>query len=114
MTFGKRLSGLRKEKGVKQYELAKILNKSNSALAMYKVDQREPNFETLVLLSDYFGVTVDYLLNGDLQQGEPVLEEQPVIENDLNNIITRINKLYPGDRNFILNKIDKIITAFEE
>jgi transcriptional regulator with XRE-family HTH domain len=62
MKFGQRLRKLRDKKGITQKELSKILNLSESAIGMYERGEREPNFETINKLADYFEVEVDYLL----------------------------------------------------
>lgn len=57
-----RLKALRKEKGMTQYELAKEVGVSRSAVAMWEIGANEPDTDTLVRLSILFGCTVDYLL----------------------------------------------------
>ncbi len=60
--FGERLKELRIKFGLKQYELAEILNVSQSTIGMYENDQRTPPAESIVKLAEYFNVTTDYLL----------------------------------------------------
>lgn len=75
--FGERLAKLRDGKKLTQEGLAKILHISKSSLAMYEINKREPNIDTLVKIARYFGVSLDYLLTGK----EPELrEERKVIE----------------------------------
>lgn len=62
MTFGERLASLRNRTGLSQSELAKRVNISKSALAMYETNNREPNFQITKKLADYFEVSIDYLL----------------------------------------------------
>jgi len=62
MNFSVRLKTLRKSKNITQTELGKILNISKSAVAMYEVGAREPNFELLQKIAEYFNVSVDYLM----------------------------------------------------
>ncbi|WP_241243639.1 helix-turn-helix domain-containing protein [Caldicellulosiruptor changbaiensis] len=59
--FGKRLKELREEKGLTQAELAKELGISVQNLSYYE-NGREPKYELLIKIADYFGVTVDYLI----------------------------------------------------
>lgn len=59
---GNRIKLLREEKKIKQDELAKILSISPSAVGMYERDEREPNDEITLKLSEYFNVSTDYLL----------------------------------------------------
>ncbi|GFN22703.1 transcriptional regulator [Thermanaeromonas sp. C210] len=61
-SFGERLAALRKEKGLSQAQLAKLLNMGQSTIAMYERNRRRPDPETLERLADFFQVSVDYLL----------------------------------------------------
>ncbi len=61
-TLGERLKALRKEKNLRQAEMADLLDLSTSTVGMYEQDRRDPDTKTLNFLADYFGVTVDYLL----------------------------------------------------
>lgn len=56
------LKSLRVAKGLTQDELSKQLNISRSTIGMYEKGAREPDFETLELIVDYFNVDTDYLL----------------------------------------------------
>lgn len=60
--FSVRLTSLRKERGLSQEELAKIINKTRSAVSGYEVEDKEPPFELLCTLAKFFGVSTDYLL----------------------------------------------------
>ncbi len=60
--FGTRLKKLREENGISQRELAKIIQLSPSTVAMYELDQRSPDKDTLVKLANMFICTTDYLL----------------------------------------------------
>ena len=57
-----RLRELRKEKGLTQVELAKLLNVSDRSVGFYETGERDPDTETLKLLADFFNVSIDYLL----------------------------------------------------
>ena len=61
-TFGDRLRELRRERGMQQRELGELYNLSSSAIGSYERNLREPTLELLLQLSEYFGVSVDYLL----------------------------------------------------
>lgn len=60
--FNKVLKSLRQSMGITQEDLAKTLNISRSAVGMYEKGDREPDYETLELIADYFNVDIDYLL----------------------------------------------------
>ena len=56
------LKKLRLAKGMNQVELAEALGITRSRLSMYELGQREPDFETLEMIADYFNVDIDYLM----------------------------------------------------
>jgi transcriptional regulator with XRE-family HTH domain len=60
--FGERLSLLRKQKKLSQYELANKLGYSRGKIANYEQGQREPDHATLKTIADFFEVSIDYLL----------------------------------------------------
>ena len=57
-----RLKFLREEKGLFQKDIAKLLNVSVPAVNQYESGKRDMSTDTLIILSEYFGVTTDYLL----------------------------------------------------
>ena len=56
------LKNLRTSCGLTQAELSKSLKISRSTIGMYEKGAREPDFETLELIADFFNVDTDYLL----------------------------------------------------
>ena len=57
-----KLRELRRQKRMRQDHVAAQASVSRSALSSYESGARRPNYETLVLLADIYGVTTDYLL----------------------------------------------------
>lgn len=57
-----RLKALRKERGVSQVKLAMDLNLSQNTISRYETEVREADYKTLIMLADYFNVSIDYLL----------------------------------------------------
>src|SRR5690554_4005004 len=60
--LGEKLRELRQEDGYTLREWGQELNMSFSILAMYERGERTPPADKLILLSDFFGVSIDYLL----------------------------------------------------
>ena len=60
--FCDRLKELRKEKGVSQLELGKLVNVSKMAVSHWESEHSEPSISQLIALAEFFGVTVDYLV----------------------------------------------------
>lgn len=57
-----RLKELRKKKGLTQLRLAMELNMTQNTISRYETGEREADYKTLILFADYFGVSIDYLL----------------------------------------------------
>ena len=60
--FSQRLKELRKEKRMKQAEMAEMLGITNSHYQKIEYGQINISAICLMTLADYFGVTTDYLL----------------------------------------------------
>ena len=58
------LSEIRKKKGYSQLKVAMDLNMSRESLSYYENGKRSPDVETLMIFSEYFDVSVHYLITG--------------------------------------------------
>ena len=57
-----RLKELRKKKNISQIRLAMDLNMNQNSISRYETGEREADYSSLIKFADYFGVSVDYLL----------------------------------------------------
>lgn len=64
MNIADRIQNLRKSKGLSQEELADKIGVSRQAVSKWESEQSTPDIEKIILLSDYFETTTDYLLKG--------------------------------------------------
>jgi phage repressor protein C with HTH and peptisase S24 domain len=64
--FSNNLKFLREKLGKKQSEVTKALGFSTSRLSNYEKGVSEPDMDTLIVISRFFGVAIDDLLNKDL------------------------------------------------
>jgi transcriptional regulator with XRE-family HTH domain len=62
MNFGKQLKELRKNQGMSQTDFAKVLGVTQATIANYEKNARQPNLEQLIQISEFFDVSVDYLM----------------------------------------------------
>ncbi|MBO5315866.1 MAG: helix-turn-helix transcriptional regulator [Clostridia bacterium] len=58
------LKTIRKKKKYSQLKVAMDLNISREALSHYENGKRSPDIQMLRTLSEYFGVSIDFLING--------------------------------------------------
>ena len=59
----KNLRGIREDRDIRQTEIAKILNVSQNTYSQYETGVISLTAEVLIKLSDYYGVSIDYLLD---------------------------------------------------
>lgn len=60
-----RIREIRKQRGLTMKQLGKIVDLAESTISQYETGKRQPDNETLLKLSEYFGVTVGYLLGAE-------------------------------------------------
>ena len=63
MTIGEKIKLLRNEKGITQEALAENLNVSRSAIAKWESNSGVPEVSNLKLISKFFGISVDELID---------------------------------------------------
>jgi len=64
MTFGERITLLRKQLKLSQDDLAKKVGTSAPIIGRYERNEIKPSIEVAAKIADELGVTVDYLLGG--------------------------------------------------
>lgn len=83
--FGKRLAELRKARRLTQEELANELGLSKTSIAEYETGIARVQLSTIKSFSEYFKVSVDYLLDIrdtiDIEIKEPALDTMIFIES---------------------------------
>jgi len=72
------LRKLRISKNMQQKELAAILNIKISTYCQYETGKRQPDYETLKRIANYFNVSTDYLLENDTLQNRKIGVKIPV------------------------------------
>ena len=75
---------LRKLKKLNQEELGAQLNKTKGAVSSYEKNASYPSVETLVVLAEFFELSIDDLLLTDLSENPALLSKQKGPKNGLN------------------------------
>lgn len=65
MTVGERISDLRKQNNLSQYELSKLMHVSRQAVSKWENDQTAPDTLNLIQLADVLNTDVEYLATGN-------------------------------------------------
>lgn len=74
-----RIRELRKKCGITMKELGEKIGVAESTISQYETGKRQPDYETLLKLGEYFGVTVDFLLG---VEKAPTAEGERTVNND--------------------------------
>lgn len=77
--FGIRLCSLRKQDNMTQLQLADALGVKKSTIGMWENGKREPDFETLEAIADFFNVPISTFFPADplaKDTNAPIKEEQ--------------------------------------
>ena len=98
--IGERIKTLRRNNGLTQKDLGKILNMNKTTISHYEKGERCPSIETLVQVADYFNVDITYILGmnniGKSYDSEIKLSDEEII------FVKEIRKL-PSYKNLIVN-----------
>ena len=57
-----RLREIRKERNITQLKMAIDLNMNQNTISRYENGEREAGYNELIMIADYFNVSLDYLL----------------------------------------------------
>lgn len=97
MNFNEKLIELRKSKGLSQDELGNALGVSRQTISKWELAQSYPDFQRLVLLSDYFGLSLDALVKDidvqDIRNKSLNDKQLSAIYEDINSAKSTINKV---------------------
>ena len=88
--FGQKLKNLRKNAGLTQAALARMLNVTKSVVSYYELQERSPSPDVLVKLAGIFRVTSDYLLGIDHRK---MIDVSDLSENDMHLLLLTIEAL---------------------
>jgi len=101
--FGERLRTLRRSKDISQGDLAAHLGVVPSAVGKYeRVPNSFPSVEVLIKLSDFFGVTLDYLLKGE--------ESSPLVENNISGQLSNSPFIQANHGGMVINGETKALS----
>ena len=95
MTLGNRIGFLRREKGLKQEELAERMGVSPQAVSKWENDLNCPDIALLPQLAKTLGVTVDHLLTGEKPES-PVRLVPEAERKDFRDMFLRVT-MVSGD-----------------
>lgn len=101
MTFGQKITSVRKQKNMSQAELGKLSGVNGDIVGKYERDEMKPSIETAKKLADALEVSLDYLVGGELK----------VLDKKTLKRLQDIEKLPDMDKQNIFYTLDSLIKA---
>lgn len=101
-------SQLCKSKGVTPSRACLDMNLSRSLGAKWKNTRANPSYDVLLRMSDYFEVSIDYLLGNTEQKEKPTAKSDELVNEIDQKIIDLLKKLNPRDKAAIMAQIDAL------
>ncbi len=99
LTFGKRLTEVRKDKKMSQDEVGKLVNVHGAVIGRYERDEVKPSIEMATQLAEALEVSLDYLVGST-----DILLEKNIVSKILD-----IQKLKENDRQHVFALLDAFI-----
>lgn len=97
-----RLKELRKERGLTQKEIAKMLSITQMSYSYYERGLREPEIALLIKLSEIFNVSVDYLIENENERLEKLTEDE-------RRVINKFRKLNETNKAKVEERIEVLL-----
>ena len=99
------------------YKVAKEAGVTQTALSNWKTGKSTPTTKTLQKIADYFGVTIDYLMNGEEKDAEPTLTKRDTKEitemmNGVEELLKQDGLMFDGNP-ASQEAIDSILSAMK-
>ena len=101
----KRLKELRKEKNILQKDVAKELNIKNTTYSNWEVGVSEPDIQSLKKLADFFGVSIDYLVGREEEDGVVIVSGNE-LSKDESALIDKLSCLDPLNKELAYQYVD--------
>ena len=93
LNLAKNITALRQASSMTQLELAEKLNYSDKAISKWERSESIPDVMVLKSIADLFGVTLDYLLEGDHSEKPKPSQESPGYLHRNRKVVTTLSVL---------------------
>ncbi len=117
MKINEKLKQLRTAKKLSQNELSKILNVSLSSYQKYEREKNSvtPSLDVLNRISDYYNVTIDYLLGKEVSENDVfnILSVQYNLTELEKDILKTYSTLPPDARKELIKYLKSMVEAVE-
>ena len=105
MNLGTTLRKLLEQHNISQKDLARDLFITPSTLGNYIQNTREPDYQTLIKIADYFHVTIDFLLEHDVDSH--LTQEEILLINTFRSLTDDQKEFYLEQGKIFINQNNK-------
>lgn len=108
-----RIRELRKTRGITMKQLGEVLGLAESTISQYENGKRQPDYETLLRLGEYFGVSVGYILG--IEEKTPLVHGDEELNELLETLKTRpeCRMLFQLSKDATKEEVEKAIRIIE-
>ena len=103
---GANIKRLRKQRGIKQHEIAALLGMHRSNYSKVESEQRELSIASLDKIADFFGMTMDEIVH----MGSSVPKEVKLKDKTTMERLKLIEELGEEDRSMVFRMLDILLT----
>lgn len=115
-----KLRQLREKKGISQRELGDSLNLSQRAISRYESGEAEPDLATVRKISEFFNVTIDFLLGEDdsniilitRKDLESIKEVERHLQSAMDQLVSITEKISSGEQAITIGNGNTIQNSF--
>lgn len=100
-----RLEELRKEKDLLQKDVASAVNHSITCISDWERGKREPSIDDLIRLADFFGVSIDYLVGREEEDGVVIVSGNE-LSKDESVLVDKLRRLDPLNKELAYQYVD--------
>ncbi|MGI2710116.1 helix-turn-helix domain-containing protein [Bacillus cytotoxicus] len=105
--FGRNLRNLRNLQGLSLNTLGKELGVTGSAISSWELGNKEPNFDMLIKVANYFKVSIDYMLNHQVFDNEA--QKKEVVSQLANEIYERYKNIPDSKKPMVKQELIKYV-----
>ena len=105
--LAKRLKELRAKNGLTQATFAEEFSISKGTIAMWETGKRTPDIETIKQIAEYFGVSVDYLVDNEKQDTSEQLKDDRIVV-----LARHLQEIPDEDRASLIDNLESTIDMY--
>jgi transcriptional regulator with XRE-family HTH domain len=108
MNLGENIRLLRKEAGLTQVQMAKLLNMSQQVITNYERGVARPDTKNLPEIAKVLGVNIDALFDPEQRKFKKSAQDGPRKGSRLSKIQHIYNKLTPSEQRLVLKQVESL------